>query len=44
MNPDKMRATYGKMMYMLQDSTGTALRLVAPIRTVRARAVDLWSV
>jgi hypothetical protein len=41
MNPDKMRSTYGKMMFMLQDSqtsyvkNETGFSLVAPIQLVR---------
>ena len=43
MNPEKMRDTYGKMIYLLQDANSEAMReelgfsLVAPIQTVHAK-------
>jgi hypothetical protein len=42
MNPEKMRSTYGKLMFMLQDSSNHSVRrhigmdVVAPIKTVRS--------
>jgi hypothetical protein len=42
MNPDKMRETYGKLMYLLQDSQLSEVKellqfsCVVPIKTVRA--------
>eukprot|EP00730_Choanoeca_flexa_P014683 TRINITY_DN6511_c0_g1_i3.p1 TRINITY_DN6511_c0_g1~~TRINITY_DN6511_c0_g1_i3.p1 ORF type:complete len:556 (+),score=111.15 TRINITY_DN6511_c0_g1_i3:107-1774(+) len=45
MNPDLMRSTYGKLMYLLQDScqgyTRSDIRLRKPIVTVKAYAEDL---
>lgn len=41
MNPDKLRDTYGKLIYLLQDANAPwaqedlELSLVLPIRTVR---------
>ena len=43
MNPEKMRDTYGKMVYLLQDANSAEMveelgfELVAPIRTVHAK-------
>ena len=46
MNPEKMRHTYGKLMYLLQDANAPAVQeelgfsAVVPIKTVHARLKD----